>query len=67
MGKGKVPAHAFKGYGNGLKAGELPISIRFPAAVKAVLDSMSCDRQNFVRAAVLEKLEREGISIEPKS
>lgn len=65
--KGEAPPNGFTGFGIGLKSGETPVSVRFPAHIKAVLDTI-CDRQNFVRSAVLEKLEREGIDISnPKS
>ena len=60
MGKGQVPAHAFTGKGIGLKFKETPVAVRFPKHLKAVLDAMgSSPKQDFIRAAVVEKLARE--------
>jgi len=74
MGKGQIPVHAFTGKGIGLKFGENPVAVRFPADIKAILESMGGpEKQDFVRAAVMEKLERDSllpipeVAIEPET
>ena len=62
MGKGQIPPHAFEGKGIGLKSGETPTAVRFPKLIKETLDAMgSSGKQDFIRAAVMEKLEREAL------
>ena len=64
-----MPTQKFKPEGKGLewkRDGQIsrPLSIRFPWEVLQILKSLP-NTQDFVRAAVAEKLEREGIR--PKS
>jgi hypothetical protein len=50
----------FQGKTIGTKYKQPPIPVRFPAAVYEVLKQMS-DRQDYIRAAVLAKLEADGL------
>lgn len=66
-----MPTQKFESEGKGLKwkhQGDKvnPISVRFPSAIAELLRSMK-GTQDFIRAAVLEKLERDGIEVPKKS
>lgn len=58
----------FEGEGKGLKNKLQPMPVRFPEEIDAILRAMP-KRQDFIRAAVLEKMQREGLlgdAIAPK-
>jgi len=56
-------AYPFPSAGKGLIFKDHPIGVRFPPAISNYLRARS-DTQDFVRAAVAEKLERENINPE---
>lgn len=49
----------FEGKGVGTKSGQKPISVMLPIEADAIVRSMS-NRSEWVRQAILEKLQREG-------
>ena len=67
MPKGKnrktTAAYPFPSDGKGLIFKDQPIGVRFPPAISNHLRGLN-NTQDFVRAAVAEKLERDGIDIE---
>jgi len=64
-----TPPCPFPSDGKGLIFNDQPIGVRFPPAISNYLRQRTDakgkkDTQDFVRAAVAEKLERDGINIE---
>lgn len=53
----------FEGKGIGTKSGQKPISVMLPLEVDAIVRSLP-NRSDFIRQAVIEKLDRDGIATE---